>query len=108
MELDHELDRNELLVPATRYYIGRMTIAAVTHARALAAQWQEIPQNVRNSLRAELEDAFRYDDELRTNTKHADGCYYLGTDIEREAWEDVRKAWLYTPTRENPRSLEND
>ncbi len=88
------LDINDLLVPATRYYMGRMTIGATMHARTLAEKWQEIPQNVRNVIRTDLEDAFRRDDAMRADPVCSPHYYPLGGDIDREAWEEVRKAWL--------------
>ena len=85
---------DDLLIPATRYYMGRMTIATSMHAHRLADNWQDIPQNVRNVIRTDLEDAFRRDDSMRADPVCSPSYYPLGADIDREAWEQVRKAWL--------------
>jgi hypothetical protein len=88
------LDRDDLLIPATRYYIGRQTIATTAHAQALAEKWNEINPNVRNVIRTDLEDAFRRDDLMRADPVCSPSYYPLGADVDREAWERVRKAWL--------------
>lgn len=84
---------HELLVPATRYYMGRMTIGTTAHAHALATNWHEIPENVRKVIRTDLEDAFRRDDVMRADPACSAIYYPLGADIDRAAWEQVRKAW---------------
>lgn len=93
-ETSPHLSAAELLIPATRYYIGRMTIHTTVHAQALARGWRSIPQNVRNVIRTDLEDAFRRDDAMRADPVCSASYYPLGGDVDREAWEEVRKAWL--------------
>ena len=98
VETSPHLSSAELLIPATRYYIGRMTIHTTVHAQALARGWSSIPQNVRNVIRTDLEDAFRRDDAMRADPVCSPSYYPLGGDVDREAWEEVRKAWLADPS----------
>lgn len=97
-ETSPHLSAAELLIPATRYYMGRMTIHTTVHAQALARNWRSIPQNVRNVIRTDLEDAFRRDDAMRADPVCSPSYYPLGGDVDREAWEEVRKAWLADPS----------
>ena len=87
------LSDHELLIPATRYYMGRMTIAATTHARALATHWSALPQHIRAVIRRDLEEAFHSGDALRADPAAGAHRYPLGSDLDRAAWEAVRQAW---------------
>lgn len=92
------LNRDDLLIPATRYYMGRQTIATTAHAQALAEKWHLIKPSIRNVIRTDLEEAFRRDDAMRADPACSPSYYPLGGDMDREAWEQVRKAWLSDPT----------
>lgn len=86
-----EFDQHSLLIAATRYYMGRMTIQASYFARCeLATAWPRIPAETQAIIRRDLEEAFRDDDAAR-----AEGRTYkpLGADCDRAAWEHVRRAW---------------
>lgn len=87
----HALDRNDLLIPATRYYMGRRTIATCAHAQALAQHWDSLPWDVRQIIRRDLEDEFRRDTAARLR---GDADPPLGDHCDRQAWEKVREAWL--------------
>ena len=51
-------DPHMLLIAATRYFIGRMTIATCSFAQdELAKAWPHIPQKTRAIIRRELEEA---------------------------------------------------
>lgn len=88
------LDRDDLLVPATRYYMGRQTIAVTAHCEALAAAWPVLPKQIKDTIRRDLEDAFRNDDRMRADPVCSPSYYPLGADMDRRAWELVRSAWL--------------
>lgn len=94
------LDREDLLVPATRYYMGRRTIGVTAHCEALAAAWLELPKGVKDTIRRDLEDAFRRDDAMRADPVCSTSYYPLGADIDRRAWEFVRSAWLADSSNE--------
>ena len=84
-------DPHMLLIAATRYFIGRMTIATCSFAQdELAKAWPHIPQKTRAIIRRELEEAFRDDDNDR---EQGASRRTLGWDCDREAWEAVRAAW---------------
>ena len=85
-------DTHGLIIGATRYYTGRMTIHAGMFAQyELARAWPLLQPNTKAVIRRDLEDDFRRDDEAR-----ARGEKYLplGHDCDRAAWECVRAAWL--------------
>lgn len=88
------LDREDLIVPATRYYMGRQTIGVTAHCRALANMWHALSPGTRDTLRRDIEEAFRRDDAMRADPVCSPSYYPLGADIDREAWELVRQAWL--------------
>lgn len=116
LNLGGVLTVEELIIPATRYYLGRRTIAAVCHAQALALHWYEIPERLRVILRRDIEEVIKLDDEARAryearssgaNDKHDEGCrsfsfetlsYPLGDDCDRDAWCSVQKAWTNPPS----------
>ena len=79
-----------LLIAATRYYLGRMTISTCAFARDLAAAWPEIPEHTRSVLLRDIEDEFRRDDTAR---ERGDEYKPLGMDCDRAAWQQVRNHW---------------
>ena len=86
-----QLDTHTLLIGTTRYYLGRMTIAANYFAKyELAKAWPLIPLHTRTILQRNIEEAFQRDDKAR-----ADGLQYfpLGMDCDRAAWQTVRNHW---------------
>ena len=91
--LSYPLNLEELLVPATRYYMGRTTIAAGTHARALAADWLKIPARIRSILRRDIEEQINRDDAVRVSGNQ-ESIFPLGDRYDRAAWDLVRAAWL--------------
>ena len=81
---------SQLVFWAFRYFLGRRTIATCTFARALAKAWPELSVGVQRLIRKELEVEFKRDDEARASLQpHLP----LGMDCDREAWENVRKAY---------------
>ena len=86
-----QLDPHTLIIGTTRYYLGRMTIAANHFAKyELAKAWPLIPPYTRAILQRDIEEAFQRDDKAR-----ADGLQYfsLGMDCDRAAWQTVRNHW---------------
>ena len=81
---------HDMLISATRYYIGRMTIQTCYWAQCLAKAWPEIPAGTRGVIRRDLEEAFRADDEAR---ERGDRYKPLGYDCDRQSWDLVRQAW---------------
>ena len=83
-------DPHTLLIAATRYFLGRMTISTCAHAEELAAAWPNIPESTRIFLRLDIEREFELDDKARAR---GDDYKPLGMDMDRAAWEKVRAAW---------------
>ena len=86
-----QFDPHTLIIGTTRYYLGRMTIAANHFAKyELAKAWPLIPPYTRAILQRDIEEAFQRDDKAR-----ADGLQYfsLGMDCDRAAWQTVRNHW---------------
>lgn len=80
-----------LLVGATRYYTGRMTIHAGHFAKyELARAWPIMQKGTKTVIRRDLEEEFMRDDEARAR---GDKYLPLGMDCDRAAWEAVRAAW---------------
>jgi hypothetical protein len=81
---------SDWVIVAFRYYVGRMTISACAFASDLARAWDSLPAGTRSIIQSELEDEFRRDDAAMANqSTHLP----LGMDMDREAWELVRKAY---------------
>ena len=81
---------SDWVIVAFRYFVGRMTIAACAFASDLARAWDSLPAGTRSIIQSQLEDEFRRDDAARANqSPHLP----LGMDMDREAWELVRKAY---------------
>lgn len=92
-------DPHMLLIAATRYFIGRMTIATCSFAQdELAKAWHHIPQKTRAIIRRDLEEAFR-DDDLEREQGVSRPRRTLGWDCDRKAWESVRAAWQTDPVQ---------
>ena len=81
---------SDWVIVAFRYYVGRMTISACAFASDLAHAWDSLPAGTQSIIQRELEDKFRRDDEARASY---DPYLPLGMDMDREAWELVRKAY---------------
>ncbi len=92
--LNH-FDPHALLIAATRYFTGRMTIATCGFAQALATAWPEIPEETRNIIKRDLEVEFERDDAAR---KRGDQRTALGMDCDRQSWERVRAMWFNVPS----------
>lgn len=84
-------EAHTLLIAATRYFMGRRTIAAGHFAQhELAAHWDKIPEQTQRVIQRDLEEAFKSDDEARAN---GDSFRWLGDDCDRAAWDCVRQAY---------------
>jgi len=82
-------DAHLLIIAATRYHLGRMTIATDLFAEDLAKAWDELPDGDKLILQQDIEKAFEWDDIARA--KGIKRIYLpLGMDCDRQAWEKVR------------------
>ena len=81
---------SDWVIVAFRYFVGRMTISACAFASDLARSWDSLPAGTQRVIKSELEDKFRRDDEARASY---DPYLPLGMDMDRQAWELVRKAY---------------
>lgn len=93
-------DPHMLVIGATRYLTGRMTISACCFAQhELASAWPHLAPGTRSCIQRDLEDEFRRDDEAR---ERGDNYLPLGHDCDRAAWEFVRRAWGAHTTAPEP------
>ena len=86
------MKESDWVIVAFRYYLGRMTIGADWFAIDLAKAWDSLPLGTKNVIQRELEDEFRRDNEARAHGGKT-YSYPLGADMDRQAWELVRKAY---------------
>ena len=83
--------RDHLMVAAAfRYCLGRMTYIVSECADWIISNWNDWPENTRNIIKRELEEAFKRDDEAREDGRE---CKPLGCDCDRQQWERVRSIW---------------
>lgn len=75
---------------ATRYYIGRMTYAVSDFCECLIAEWPKLPEEARNLIKRDVEDAFARDDARHEGKPWPRA---LGMDCDRKEWERVRALW---------------
>lgn len=83
---------SDWVIVAFRYFVGRMTISACAFASDLARAWDSLPAGTQRVIQRELEDKFQRDNEARAHGEKT-YSYPLGMDMDRQAWELVRKAY---------------
>ena len=77
---------------AFRYCLGRRTYIVGSCVDWIIFNWEKFPENVKNLIQRELEEAFGEDDKERLH--NADAKYLpLGHDCDRKDWERVRNLW---------------
>ncbi len=81
---------SDLIHSTFRYCLGRQTAYAVTFAHDLAKAWPLLSPAIAGRIASELETAFAEDDFSRENGWNP---LPLGQDMDRAAWELVRKAY---------------
>lgn len=89
---------DDLVVAATRYFMGRYSIETGVFAKQLAAAWPDLPRNVRRVLRRDLQHEFRADTRMRNRQRERDRCLPLGQDVDRACWHHVRLHWTLLDT----------
>lgn len=86
---------DSLWIGATRYYLGRMTIAVEPFTYGLVRNWKKIDNYTRLVIQRDIEAEFSRDDAARSSGKS--GMYLpLGMDCDRKSWERVRELWRKT------------
>lgn len=80
-----------MALAAFRYCLGRMTYIVGDCADWIVSVWDELPPNIKQLIRRELEEAFKRDDEERAE---GDQFKTLGHDCDRSEWGRVRKLYL--------------
>ena len=73
-------DPHMLVIAATRYFIGRMTIATGSHCRELIMAWPHLPDQTKAIIQRDINEAF-------------DSGRSMGMQIDRVNWERVRELW---------------
>lgn len=81
-------------IAAHRYCLGRMTYIVGACADWLVEQWPALPENARQIIQRDTEEAFARDDEARAI---GDQHKPLGYDCDRRDWERVRALWASAP-----------
>ena len=77
---------------AFRYCLGRRTYIVGSCVEWIISNWEKFPENVKNLIERELEEAFGEDDKERLH--NADATWLpLGHDCDRKDWERVRALW---------------
>ena len=83
-------DKESLIIASTRYFLGRMSIEISFYTKSLVKSWIFLPNRVKYIIQLDLEQSFKDDDKSRAeNDKH----HPLGMDMDRKAWEEVRKCY---------------
>ena len=93
---------DDLVFWSFRYFLGRMTIHTCCFAEDLARAWSHLDERVAGLIRKELDEAFRKDDELRSDEKCSRLYSPLGMDCDRAAWECVRRAYTANASLDRP------
>lgn len=78
---------------AFRYCLGRRTYIVGSCVDWIISNWEKFPENVKNLIERELEEAFGEDDKERLHIANPDWLP-LGHDCDRKDWERVRSIWL--------------
>jgi hypothetical protein len=81
----------DLIHSTFRYCLGRQTAYSITFAQKLAEAWPLLPPSIAALIAVELDVAFGYDDWARLHG--VEHHLPLGQDMDRAAWELVRKAY---------------
>ena len=71
-----------------RYVLGRKTYAVSSYCDWLCEIWGDVPERYKNLIEKELSEAFERDDIDRVGSG-----YPLGSDIDRQQWEKVRRLY---------------
>ena len=79
-----------LWVGATRYYLGRMSIAVGFFTEMLCGAWPVLFRGTRDAIRWDVEEAFERDDRGRVRRGRR---FALGCDCDRASWNTVRALW---------------
>ena len=83
--------RNDLMIiAAVRYCLGRSSYIVNDCCEWLIESWPQIPEKTRGTIRRDIEDEFKRDDEDRAEGRQHKA---LGWDCDRQDWERVRKLW---------------
>lgn len=87
--------RNDLMtITAVRYCLGRSSYIVNDCCEWLIESWPQIPEKTRETIRRDIEDEFKLDDQDRAEGVQPMG---LGRDCDRAHWERVRRLWRDEP-----------
>ena len=86
----NNFDEITLWLGATRYYLGRMSIAVGTFCDMLIANWSSFNESTKNLLIRDIEEEFDRDDLARLE---GEDYKPLGHDCDRQNWVRVRSLW---------------
>ena len=75
-----------MITAAVRYCLGRQTYIVSDCCDWIIANWHEWPNNVKASIKRDVEEAFEKDEEMPEYK-------FLGDACDKQAWEKVRNLW---------------
>lgn len=88
---DKNFGRSDLMAMcAVRYCLGRATYVVGDCVDWLIDQWENLAPNAKTIIQRDIEEAFRRDDEARSDGKEHKP---LGMDCDRAEWEKARRLW---------------
>jgi hypothetical protein len=83
-------NKNDLIMSATAYYLGRRTISVDAHCEALVRAWPNLCESVRDYIKRIVEATFDQESNIqrigRDWSPFGDAC-------DRESWCKVRECW---------------
>ena len=83
-------NKNDLIMSATAYYLGRRTISVDAHCQAVVRAWPNLAQGVRDYIQTIVEATFNQ--ELNMQRIGRDWSPF-GDACDRESWCKVRECW---------------
>lgn len=95
-KLAERFDLPDLIMSATAYYLGRMTIQMHAFVEDLIASWDELPAGVKRYIIRIVDEEFERDSFCRQaymEGRRESDSFPLGTDIDRAIWAELRSIW---------------
>jgi len=84
-------DGDIMVMAAVRYCLGRQSYIVGMCADWLIKWWPDIDESCKLTIKRDIEEAFKRDDESRARKYKA--YHPLGMDMDRREWERARKLW---------------
>lgn len=91
-----EQRRDDLIMSATAYYLGRRTIAVSDHVKWLFEVWEELEPHVQQYIERIVEDAIQRERNMFNSfgIAYVNGPGPLGEKCYRDCWILLRSKWM--------------